>query len=63
MECGGESETCVKGEDLFGPVNANPRFGVFSDLFLEEVCFAVKADRLHPLERVSDFEVAIAAKA
>ncbi len=63
MEYGGGSKACVEGKDLFDPVNANARFGVFSNAFLEEVCFALKADRLHPFERVSNFEVMIAAKA
>ena len=63
MECGGGSETCVEGKDLFGLVDADAWFGVFPDSFFEEVCFAVKADCLHPFERVSNFKVAIAAKA
>jgi hypothetical protein len=48
---------------LVSPVNANARFGVLSDTFLEEVCFALKADHLHPFERVPNFEVTVAAKA
>jgi hypothetical protein len=48
---------------LVGPVNANARFGVLSDTFLEEVCFALKADRFHPFERVPNFEVTVATKA
>jgi len=62
MKYGG-SKTCVKGKDMVGPVNANTRFGVFSDTFLDEVCFALEADRLHPFERVPNFEVAFATKA
>ena len=48
---------------MVGPVNANARFGVFSDTFLEEVCFALKANRFHPFERVPDFEMTFASKA
>ena len=55
----GVSEASVKGKGLVGAVNANARFGVLSDSFLEEVCFALKADRFHPFERVPSFEVMI----
>ena len=63
MKYRGGSKTCVEGKDLVGPVNANAQFGVFSNAFLEEFCFALKADCLHPFKRVPNFEVAIAAKA
>ncbi len=63
MKYRGGSKTCVEGKDLVDPVNANARFEVFSNTFLEDVCFALKADCLHPFERVPNFEVAIAAKA
>ena len=59
----GVSEASVKGKGLVGAVNANARFGVFSDAFLKEVCFALKTDCLHPFERVPNFEVTVAAKA
>jgi len=60
----GVSEASVEGKGLVGAVNANARFGVLPDAFLEEVCFALKADRFHPFERVpSNFEVMVAAKA
>ena len=59
----GVSEASVKGKGLVGVVNANAQFGVLSDAFLEEVCFALKADRLHPFERAPNFEVAVATKA
>ncbi len=59
----GGSEASVKGEGLVGAIDTDTRFGVFSNAFLEEVCFALKADRLHPFERVPGFEVMIAAKA
>ena len=62
-EVWGGSKACVEGKDLVGPVNANARFGVFSDTFLEEVCFALKANRFHSFERVPNFEVAYATKA
>ncbi len=57
------SEASVKGEGLVGAIDADTRFGVFSDAFLEEVCFALKADCLHPFEQVPGFEVTVAAKA
>jgi hypothetical protein len=57
------SKASVKGKGLVSAVNANTRFGVFSNTFLEEVCFALKANRFHPFERVLDFEVMVAAKA
>jgi hypothetical protein len=63
MKYRGGSKTFVEGKDLVSSVNANARFGVLSDTFLEEVCFALKADRLHPFERVPNFEVTVAAKA
>ena len=59
----GVSEASVKGKGLVGVVNANARFGVLSDAFLEEVCFALKADRFHPFKRVPSFEVTVTAKA
>jgi hypothetical protein len=59
----GVSEASVKGKGLVSAVNANARFGVLSDAFLEEVCFALKADRFHPFERVPSFEVTVTAKA
>jgi hypothetical protein len=55
----GMSEASVKGKGLVGAVNANAQFGVLSDNFLKEVCFALKADRFHPFERVPSFEVMI----
>ena len=48
---------------MVGAIDADTRFGVFSDTFLKEVCFALKADCLHPFERVPGFEVTVAAKA
>ena len=62
-EVGGVSEAGVKGKGLVGAVDADTRFGVFPDAFLEEVCFALEADRLHPFKRVPGFEVTVAAKA
>jgi hypothetical protein len=46
-------------QKLASTVNANTRFGVLSDAFLEEVCFALKADRFHPFERIPSFEVTV----
>ncbi len=48
---------------MVGAINTDSRFGVFSDAFLKEVCFALKTDRLHPFKRVPSFEVMVAAKA
>ena len=59
----GGSEANVEGKGLVSAVNADTRFGVFSDAFLEEVCFALKTDHLHPFKRVPNFEVTVAAKA
>ena len=59
----GVSEASVKGKGLVGAVNANARFGVLSDAFLEEICFALKADHFHPFERVPNFDVTVTAKA
>jgi len=59
----GVSEASVKGKGLVGAVNANARFGVLSYAFLEEVCFAFKADHFHPFERVPSFEMMVTAKA
>ena len=53
----GVSEASVKGKGLVGAVNANARFGVLPDAFLEEVCFALKVDRFHPFERIPSFVV------
>ena len=60
---GGVSEAGVKGKGLVGAVDADTRFGVFSNTFFEEVGFALEADGFHPFERVPNFEVSIAAKA
>jgi hypothetical protein len=59
----GGSEASVKSEGLVGAIDTDTRFGVFSDAFLKEICFALEADRLHPFERVPSFEVTVAAKA
>ncbi len=59
----GGSETDVEGKGLVSAVNADTRFGVFSDAFLKEVCFALETDHLHPFERVPNFDVTVAAKA
>jgi hypothetical protein len=59
----GVSEASVNGKGLVGTVNTNARFGVLSDAFLEEVCFALKADHFHSFERVPNFEVTVTAKA
>jgi len=59
----GVSEASIKGRGLVGAVNTNARFGVLPDAFLEEVCFALKADRFHPFKRVPSFEVTVTAKA
>ena len=48
---------------MVGAVDANTRFGVFSNAFFAEVGFALKADGFHPFEWVPDFEVSITAKA
>ena len=58
----GVSEASVKGRGLVGTVNTNARFGVLPDAFLEEVCFALKADHFHPFKRVPSFEGTVAAK-
>ncbi len=57
------SEAGVKGKGMIGAVDADTRFGVFSDTFFKEVGFALEADGFHPFERVPNFEVSIAAKA
>jgi hypothetical protein len=57
------SKASIKGKGLVSVVNANTRFGVFSDAFLKEVCFALKANCFHPFKQVLDFEVTVAAKA
>jgi hypothetical protein len=49
------SKASIKGKGLVSAVNANTRFGVFSDAFLEEVCFALKANCFHPFKGVLDF--------
>ncbi len=59
----GGSETSVEGKGLVGAINTDIQFGVFSDAFLKEVCFALKTDRLHPFKWVPNFEVTVAAKA
>ena len=55
--------TSTVQETPFGSVNVNAQFGVLSDTFLGEVCFALKADRLHLFEWIPNFEVAFATKA
>ena len=51
------SEASVKGKRLVSTVNADARFGVFSNACFEKVCFALKANHFHPLEWVPNFEV------
>ncbi len=51
------------GKRLVSAIYTNAQFGVFSNAFFEEVCFALKANRFHPFERVPDFEMAFASKA
>ena len=55
----GVSEASIKGRGLVGAVNAHAQFGVLQDAFLEEVCFALKADRFHSFEQVPSFEVTV----
>jgi hypothetical protein len=57
------SEASVKGEGLVGAIVTDTQFGVFSNAFLKEVCFALKADCLRPFKQVPSFEVTVAAKA
>ena len=59
----GGSKTIVEGKGLVDAINADTQFGVFSDAFLKEVCFALETDHLHPFKRVPNFEVTVAAKA
>ncbi len=43
-------------------VDANARFRVFPDSFLEKVCFTLQANCFHPFEQISDPEVTVAPK-
>ncbi len=52
-----------QGKGLVGAVNDDVQFGVFSDAFFKEVCFALKADCFYPFEWDPSFEVTVAAKA
>ncbi len=57
MKCGeGVSEASVEGKGLVGAINAIARFGILPDVFLEEVCFALKADLFDPFERVPNLK-------
>ena len=47
-EMGGVSEAGAKSKGLVGAVDADTRFGVFSDTFFEEVGFALEADHAMP---------------
>ena len=57
------SEAGVKSKGLVSAVDANARFGIFSDTFFKEVGFALKADGFHPFEWAPNFEVSITVKA
>ncbi len=57
----GRSETSIVGKGLVSAVNSNTQSEVFADTFLEEVCFALKTDCLHPFKQVPNFEVTVAA--
>ena len=54
------SETGVEGKRLVLPVYAHSRLEEFPNSLLEKVSFTLLTDRLHPLERVSDFVVVAA---
>jgi len=51
------------GKRLVSAIYTNAQFGVFSNAFFEEVCFALKANRFHPFKWVLDFEVTVATEA
>ncbi len=57
------SKASVEGKGLVRVVDANAQFGALSDVFLKEVCFALKANHFHPFERVPNVEVRVTAKA
>ena len=57
------SKASIKGKRLVSAIDTNVRFGVFSNAFFEEVCFAFKANHFHPFEWVLNFEVTVATKA
>ena len=53
---GGGSEASVKGEGLVSGIDADARFGVFPDAFLEEVGLALEGYEFHPVEGVGAVE-------
>ena len=57
------SKASIKGKRLVSAIDTNVRFGVFSNAFFEEVCFAFKANHFHPFEWVLNFEATVATKA
>ncbi len=57
------SKASVKGKRLVSAIDTNVQFGVFSTAFFEEVCFAFKANHVHPFKWVLNFEVTVATEA
>ena len=56
------SEAGIKSKGLVGPVHAYSRYRVFTDAIFKEIGFSLEADGFHPLKRVADFAVSVAAK-
>ena len=56
------SEAGVKGESLVSFVHSYSRFWIFSNAFFKEICFTLEADHFHPIKRVANFVVSLAAK-
>ncbi len=62
-ECGVRgSEAGIEGKSLVSFVHSYSGFWIFSNTFFEEILFSLEADHFHPIKRVADFVVSLAAK-
>jgi hypothetical protein len=52
----------VKSKGLFQTINPNAQFGVFANRLLEEVCFPLQANCLHPFKQIPCFVVMLISK-
>jgi hypothetical protein len=52
----------IKREGLFRAINPNAQLGVFANMFLEEFCFHLQTNHLHPFEQIPCFVVTLTSK-
>ena len=57
-----ESKAGIKAKDLVNLVHSYSGLRVFTNSLLEEICFPLKANHFHPLERVANIVMSVATK-